>query len=466
MNPSGSPQFPPTAQPNRHGRLFTLFVIFLAITVGFRVLFVATPEQRAEAIDDGRFAAVWEVWQALGSEHDPDESATSTAAARAVVQMAIVADEDPSTLSDRLLSYAVAVPPSVPEGLEDVWRAWSLLKSDYASVSTESLARAAISGLGEADAALRYLSGEEFDTIRDYFAGDTYEGIGAFVTESDAGPMIDEVFIGEPADRAGLMPGDVILTVDGVSTKGLAMERIVEIIKGPLGSDVDIEFLRPGETEPTMVIVTRATVPGPSIRSEMLEGEIAYIWLFRFHQETGGEFHRKLEALIDQGVRGVVLDMRGNPGGSVGSAIQVASEFLSGGIVMYEISNDGEREDWPVRADGLTPNIPLAVIVNRASASAAEVVAGAIQSHGRAELFGTRTYGKGSVQTFRRLRDGSGLYLTIARWYTPDGKEIQDSGIEPDVRLPFSITTIGDVPLVAAYSAVLDLADSAELLAS
>lgn len=444
-----------------HGRLFTVFALFAALTILSRVLLVAPPEQRAEATDDGRFATVWEAWRTLGDEIAPDDSETSTAAARAVRQMAIVANEDPVSLSDRLPTVSSPTPPSVPEGLQDVWRAWRLLKVDYADLSTESLARAAITGLGaDSDPALRYLSPDEFEDILDYFDGDTYEGIGAFVTESKRGPMIDEVFIGEPADKAGLVEGDVILSVDGKSTVGLELGRVIEIVKGPPGSEVELLILSEGETAPRTLVITRATVPGPSLRSEILDGEIGYIWLFRFHRESGDEFHKKLQSLIDQGVRGLVLDMRGNPGGSLGSAAQIASEFLSDGIVMYEISNNGEREDWAVRDGGLSPELPLVVIVSGGSASAAEVVAGALQAHRRARLFGSTTYGKGSVQTFRQLSDGSALYLTIARWYTPDGQVIQGRGIAPDVSIPVLRRSPTDVPLIVAYTELLEMVDS------
>ncbi len=461
MDPTGI-ETPVTATPVRHhGRIFTTFALFVVLTILSRVLLVAPLEQRTEATDDGRFATVWEAWRALGEEIARDDSETATAAARAVRQMAIVVNEDPVSLSDRLPTISSPAPPSVPDGLQDVWRAWRLLKVDYADLSTESFSRAAIAGLGaDSDPALRYLSPDEFEDILDYFAGDTYEGIGAFVTESERGPMIDEVFTDEPADKAGLVEGDVILSVDGVSTDGLELERIVEIVKGPLGSNVELLVLSKGETAPRTVVITRATVPGPSLRSEILDGEIAYIWLFRFHRESGDEFHKKLRSLIDQGIRGLVLDMRENPGGSLGSASQIASEFLSDGIVMYEISNNGERQDWAVRYGGLAPELPLVVIVSGGSASAAEVVAGALQAHRRARLFGSTTYGKGSVQTFRQLSDGSALYITIARWYTPDGEAIQNRGITPDVSIPVLRRSPTDVPLIIAYTELLEMVNS------
>ncbi len=454
------------SQRSRPGLFVTFLALFLAVTVAFRVLLVAPAEQRAEAADDGRFATVWEAWRALGTERELAESRTPGAAARAVQHMAIVADHDPISLSDRLESVIGTPPSSVPNGLDDVWRAWQLLRDDGSPVSTEMLTRAAIAGLGAAaDPALRYLSSDEFESVRDYFEGDPYEGIGAFVIETSAGPMIEEVFVGEPAERAGLKSGDVIQAVDDRSTVGFSVQKIVELVKGPPGSDVRLSVLPAGESEPRDVIVTRATIPEPSFRSEVFEGDIAYIWLFRFHRETGEEFRRKLESLIGEGVRGIVLDMRYNPGGSLDAATSVASEFLSGGIVMYEIRNDERREDWVVQEGGVATEIPLVVVVNGHSASAAEVVAGALQAHGRADVFGTRTYGKGSVQTFRELSDGSALYLTVARWFTPDGRMIQDAGIVPDVRIPLTGSRI-DIQLVAAYSRVLGLADQRDSAAA
>ena len=454
------------ARAPRAGRFLVFTALFLAATVAFRVLLAAPPDQRAEATNDGRFATVWEAWRTIGAEGALEEAAVPEAAARAVQHMAIVAEQDPAALSSRLETMTATPPSSVPEGLGDVWRAWRLLREDEAPVSSETLARAAIAGLGAgADPALRYLSEDEFETVRDYFAGDTYEGIGAFVVATPDGPAIDEVFVGEPADRAGLRPGDVIVAVDGRSTAELDLQAMIETVKGPPGSDVRLRVLSAGETEPRDVVVTRATVPGPSLRSEVLDGDIGYIWLFRFHRGTAEEFHRRVESQMDQGARGIVLDMRYNPGGSLESAVRVASEFLSNGIVMYEVSNEGEREDWPVREGGIAPEIPLAVIVNGGSASAAEVVAGALQAHGRAQLFGARTYGKGSVQTFRQLSDGSALYLTVARWFTPDGRVIQDNGITPDVQLPRTGSRF-DVQLIAAHARVLELVAERERLAA
>ena len=460
---------PETDQPaganraSRPGRFFAFAALFLAATVVFRVLLVAPPDQRAEAANDGRFATVWEAWQTIGAEGAFTESRIPDAAARAVQHMAIVAQQDPVSLSDRLQTVTAAPPSLVPEGLGDVWRAWRLLRDDGSSVSVELLARAAIAGLGaETDPALRYLSKDEFEAVKDYFAGDTYEGIGAFVVGTPDGPTIDEVFIGEPADRAGLKPGDLILAVGDRSTEGLDLQQVTDAVKGPPGSDVRLRILPAGETEPREVTVTRATVPGPSLRSEVLDGDVGYIWLFRFHRGTAEEFHRRVESQIEQGIRGIVLDMRNNPGGSLDSAVSIASEFLSNGIVMYEISNDGGREDWAVREGGIAAEIPLAVIVNSASASAAEVVAGALQAHDRAQLFGATTYGKGSVQTFRQLSDGSALYLTVARWFTPDGRVIQGNGITPDVQLPSTGPRI-DIHLIAAYAQVMQLAERREL---
>ncbi|MDA1096613.1 MAG: S41 family peptidase, partial [Chloroflexi bacterium] len=245
--------------------------------------------------------------------------------------------------------------------------------------------------------------------------------------------------------------------VDGPSTDGLDLGAVVDLIKGPPGSDVLLEILRVGGIESVIVVVKRAVVPGPSLKSEMLEGDIAYIWLLRFHQETGNEFRRKLQSLIDDGARGLVLDMRENPGGSLSAATFIASEFLSDGIVLYEVSNSGKREDWPVQSGGIALDLPVVVIVNGHSASAAEVVAGALQSHDRARLYGSTTYGKGSVQTFRQLADGSALYLTVARWHTPDGREIQGLGIEPDIFVPWLVRSSGggllvDAALEVAYS--------------
>jgi len=196
-----------------------------------------------------------------------------------------------------------------------------------------------------------------------------------------------------------------------------------------------------------------------------LEGDVGYIWLFRFHQGTGEEFRRTLQSLMDQGARALVLDLRYNPGGPLRGASGVASQFLSSGIVMYEITNDGKRLDWDIEKGGIARSLPLAVLANEASASSAEVVAGALQDAKRAKVYGNRSYGKGSVQTFQELSNGGALYVTVAHWYTPSGRQIQDYGIEPDVEaFPFrdgAGRTI-DLPLALAYSDLLDVVQPLE----
>jgi carboxyl-terminal processing protease len=447
--------------------LFLLFAVFLSLTVLFRIAFVAPPEQRAAASQDNRFAIVWEAWRALEQNAGGEVSSPQDAALQAIASMAVAAEQDPAIVVQRVQELHQPPPASVPQGLEDVWRAWRVLRDELPDGSEDALAQAAIRGLagGAGDPALRYLRPTEYEQARDFFGGDSFEGVGARVSDIDGAATIVEVFLGSPAEATGLKPGDRILTVDGQTTQGLTLEEVVDLIRGPQGTHVTLEVQGLDDMAPRTVVVTRETLPGESFHATIFENEIAderigYIYVGRFHRTTGSQFRESLRVMMDRGIQGLILDMRSNPGGSLQAATEVASQFLRDGVVMYEVSTqDGRKTEWAVIEGGIAADLPVVVLVNGGSASAAEVVAGALQDHERAALYGTRTYGKGSVQTFQELSDGSALYLTIAHWHTPDDHQIQDIGITPDVEIGVTYREIAagiDRQFIIAYT---DLAD-------
>ena len=459
-------------QGSQTGLLTFLFLAFLAVTVAFRLFLVAPPEQRTAASLDGEFAIVWEAWRALERASGSDLAVPDTAVMQALDEMALAAVKDSSDLAENVAAYSRRPPSSVPDGLGDVWRAWRLLQTDNPDISPSLLAHAAIQGLigKTSDRALRYLSEAEYQEAREFFGGDSYEGIGAYVGDVDGVTVILTPFLGGPAEAAGLKRGDRIISVESNSVDGLSLEEVVDLIKGPRGTNVTLGVQGPDELHVRTVIVTRDVVPGPSLYTQLLgegeqAGQVGYIQLLRFHRTTGDEFQKILQSLLDRGIQGLILDMRGNPGGSLQAATEVTSELVSEGIVMYEVSNDGQRSDWSVLKRGTALDIPLIVLVNADTASAAEVVAGALRDHGRARIYGTQTYGKGSVHTFQELSDGSALYLTASRWYTPNGQEIEGLGIEPDVVVQLTLRDymLGiDRPLVVAYQDLLELIDQSE----
>ncbi|MCS7284046.1 MAG: S41 family peptidase [Anaerolineae bacterium] len=268
-------------------------------------------------------------------------------------------------------------------------------------------------------------------------ASGEFEGIGAYVRMREDGKLeISGIIPGTPAEAAGLKAGDRVLAVDGQSIVGYSLYEAIALIRGPAGTQVTLLIERPGEEETFEVTVTRARIEIPQVEAKMLDENIAYIRLYEFSANATRQMRNALDDLLRQKPRGLVLDLRNNPGGWLDQAIEVADLFLDKGVVMIERTAEGERV-FQTRSGQIAESIPLVVLVNGGSASASEIVAGAIQDRGRGVLIGERTLGKGSVQRPYRLSDGSELRVTIARWYTPNDREIHGEGLKPDIEIPW-----------------------------
>jgi len=241
---------------------------------------------------------------------------------------------------------------------------------------------------------------------------------------------------GQPADLAGLMSDDIVTHVNGVSVVGKTQEEIVNEVKGPRGTEVTLTILRASEPEPFDVTIVRALVELPIVESQMLENNIAYVRLTGFTSNATQQLSIEMESLLAQNPQALIFDLRDNPGGFLNQSVAVADLFLPEGIVLYQRNRNGEEEIFRSQNGDIAENIPLIVLVNPGSASASEIVAGAIQDHGRGIILGEVTFGKGSVQNTLTLSDGSELRVTIARWYTPDNNTIDGQGITPDVEVP------------------------------
>lgn len=337
----------------------------------------------------------------------------------------------------RIDQSEAGTPQDLEELFEPFWQAWDLVHEQYVDqpVDQESLMRGAIDGMLESlgDAHTTYMEPEQYEILTTHLEGeDEYEGIGAWVDTTGDYLEIISPMPGSPADMAGLKSGDKVLAIDGEDMTGIDGEVVRKQVLGPAGSSLQLTILRESE-EPFDVIIIRESINVPSLESRMLENDIAYIHLFLFGDNSKEELRRSLEELFDQNAQGLVLDLRGNGGGYLQSAIDVASEFIADGIVMYEEFGDGERTTYEARKGGIATDIPMVVLINEGSASASEIVAGAIQDRGRGVLVGMKSFGKGSVQVPTTLTNQQGaVRITIARWLTPEGRTIHALGLEPD----------------------------------
>ncbi|MFC1900373.1 S41 family peptidase [Chloroflexota bacterium] len=323
-------------------------------------------------------------------------------------------------------------------GKEVLEQAWDIIFDEYVDkdkLDASKLSQAAIEGMLEAldDPYSSYLDAQTYQASVESYSG-SYEGIGAYVGMRDGQIVIVAPFPDSPADIAGIKPGDVLLGINGESAEGLSITEAVILIKGPQGTPVTLLVLHEGETEPVEIEVIRDKINMASILFEMKE-DIAYIGIIQFTMRTNEELTPIMEKMAENGATGIVLDLRSNPGGLLESVVDVTSRFVDEGVVLYVVDNEGSREVYPVNSDIEGTELPMVVLTDNYTASASEVLAGALQDHDRAVITGTKTYGKGSVNLVHRLKDYSGLFLTYARWYTPDDHLIEGLGITPDYEI-------------------------------
>ncbi|HXF69799.1 MAG TPA: S41 family peptidase [Thermoflexus sp.] len=337
-----------------------------------------------------------------------------------------------------------AVAPSPPprdlqEAFDIFWEAWKLVQDEYYGEIPEprtvayGAIRGALQTLG--DPYTSFIEPKIARILQEDASGQ-FEGIGALVRMNRDNKLeIVRTFEGSPAQKAGLRSGDLVVKVNGQSIVGYSIYEAIALIRGPAGTSVTLTIERPGQREPFEVTVTRARITIPVVEARMLPENIAYIQLFDFSAQATRQLQEQLKALLAQNPRGLILDLRDNPGGFLDQAIQVADLFLDEGIVAYERTKDGEEKVFRSKSGDIAERIPMVVLVNAGSASASEIVAGALQDRGRARLVGERTFGKGSVQLSHTLSDGSELRVTIARWFTPNNRAIHGEGLNPDIEV-------------------------------
>ena len=321
------------------------------------------------------------------------------------------------------------------------WQAWDLLHQYYVRpLDDAKLVQGAIRGMYEAtgDKHTSYMDPDEFRQANISLEGE-YEGIGAWVDTSGDYLTIVTPMKGSPAEKAGLKPGDKVIAVDGEDVTGTNPELVVRKVLGPAGSKVTLTIKR-DDQEPFDVTITRAKITIPSVEGRMLDSGIAYVQLHTFGDKTTEELRATLEDLLAQNPKGLILDLRNNGGGYLVTAVDVGSEFLpKDKVILYEEHKDGSRQAYKSKGGGLATDIPMVILVNEGTASASEIVSGAMQDYGRALLVGVTTYGKGSVQNWIPLDNNQGaVRITVALWLTPKGRQISGKGLTPDVVVEMS----------------------------
>lgn len=316
------------------------------------------------------------------------------------------------------------------------WEAWNIVHTQYVNqpVDDTLLMRGAIRGMLEAvgDDYTYYMDPQVYEMESTSLSGE-YQGIGAYVDTQGEFLTVVSPIEGSPAEAAGLRPGDMIIAIDGEDMKGYTPEQARQRVLGEAGTTVVLTIQREGESEPLEFTIVRAKITVASVTGEMLENGIAYVDINQFGDNTTSELRATLDELLLQNPRGIIIDLRFNPGGYLFTSVEVMSEFIDEGVVLIEQYGDGTRDVYSALGNGRATDLPIVVLINEGSASASEILAGALQDYGRAELVGVQSFGKGSVQVFAPLSDEQGaVRVTIAKWLTPNERTIQDVGLTPD----------------------------------
>lgn len=307
----------------------------------------------------------------------------------------------------------------------------------YESIDQQLLNEAAyegyVSGLG--DPYTSYFTKEQFNSFMEDSNG-SYEGIGVVVTFGENGEDIEVVspFADSPGEKAGVLQGDRILKVDGVDVSGMTLEEVVKLIKGPKGTDVILSVYRKATDTMIDLTITRDTINMQTVTHEMLPGDIGYLTISGFQEVTYDQFKDAYDDLEKQGQKGMIIDLRNNPGGYVHIVAEIADALLGKGLIVYTEDKNGKREETYSDKNHQFKK-PLVILVNAYSASASEILAGAVQDHEVGTIVGVTTFGKGVVQSTYQLEDGSAVKVTIAKYFTPDGNYIHGTGIVPDVEV-------------------------------
>lgn len=333
----------------------------------------------------------------------------------------------------------------------EFWQVWNYVKTNYVKpdVPDTQLFYGALGGIVASlgDPYSVFFEPEISQKFNEELSG-SFQGIGAEIGLKDSHLTVIAPLPGTPADRAGLKAGDFILTIDEQDTTNISLDYAVSIIRGPKGTPVKLSVFTTGDKEPHDLTIVRDSIEIDSVRfartdakgvtqqeGVLLENGIAYLHLSYFNENTLADWNKTVQAVITKNPKGIILDLRNNPGGFLSTAIEVAGEWVDGKTVVKEQLRDGSKVEHKAERQARFAGIPTVVLVNGGSASGAEIVAGALQDYGVAKLVGQTTFGKGSVQDLKQFSDGSSVKLTIAEWLTPNDRNINKEGIKPDVEV-------------------------------
>ncbi|MEW5921942.1 MAG: S41 family peptidase [Bacillota bacterium] len=314
------------------------------------------------------------------------------------------------------------------------WEVWDLIQNKYFQpVQEEKLVRGSIEGMLRAldDPYTIYLDSDSLRELLIYTTG-SFSGIGVEITGGEDEVLVLRVIAESPAQRAGLLPGDRIVRVGERNIEGMAVDEVARLLRGPGGTAVDVSIRRVGEAEPITLSIIREEIERETVFPRLLDDSIGYLQITGFDQKTGKDFAAALARLEREGLSGLILDLRDNPGGIVEEAIEVGKIIVPAGEITRVVDRNGNvRERYMSHAQ--PRDYPIVVLINQYSASAAEIIAGALQDNGNATLVGTPSYGKATVQHLQYLSDGGGLRYTIAKYLTPAGHDLHENGLQPDV---------------------------------
>lgn len=342
------------------------------------------------------------------------------------------------------------------------WIAWDRLAESYldkSALKPQEMIYGAIKGMVASlgDPYTVFLPPEENEEVKEDLNG-TFEGVGIQLGYRDEQLAVIAPLSGMPAEKEGIRAGDLILRIDDKETIDITLPEAVNLIRGPKGTTVKLTLLHQGEKEPYVVTIVRATILVPSVEVDFLEEDIAHLKLMRFGDRTSDEWERAVSQILTHQptVKGIILDLRNNPGGYLSGSVFITSEFLSHGVVVKQEDASGRTESYPVDRTGKLLTQPLVVLVNQGSASASEIVAGALQEYKRAKIVGDLTFGKGTIQEAEDLPGGSGLHITTARWLLPSGASLDKNGIVPDNLIEENPETEEDEQLQEAIAILAD----------